>query len=294
MKFAYSLIRYVPDPIRGEFVNVGAIAGSEESSDWAVRWVDNPARARRLDEKGSLPGVWEFIDRIARHVDAYEQAIEQPQLEAPEVDVSEEWLRGLHASHRNIVQFSEPRPLLAKDASAALDEIFAELIVDPARRRGAENNKHPALAAIRRAYRAAGLRRDEQLFERVLVHAGDHHERLDFAVANGRVVQLAQTWSFQVVDQDLLSEHVKAWGWTMQTVRAEGGVIEPASGATVEIPRDVKLAAVYAPPSDGTPRPALPVAESVFQKLHAARVDLQHTDDLAAEAATMVAGATPP
>ena len=34
MRFVYSLVRFVPDPARGEFVNVGAIAGSEESSDW--------------------------------------------------------------------------------------------------------------------------------------------------------------------------------------------------------------------------------------------------------------------
>ena len=49
MKHVYSLIRYVPDPVRGEFINVGAIAGCDESSEWEIRQVANPARARRID-----------------------------------------------------------------------------------------------------------------------------------------------------------------------------------------------------------------------------------------------------
>ncbi len=45
MRYVYSLVRFVPDPARGEFVNVGAIAGSEDGAEWQIRQVENTVRA---------------------------------------------------------------------------------------------------------------------------------------------------------------------------------------------------------------------------------------------------------
>lgn len=289
MKFMYSVIRYVPDPIRGEFVNVGVIAGSDESSEWGLRQVDNPIRARRLDEHGSLPAVWEFMDRVGHALDAFEDEIERPSLEGAEFVLSEDWLADLHVRHRNIVQLSPPQPLLADSVDEALDRTFADLILDPAKRSGSEN-KHPALAAVRRAYRELGLVKDEHVFERALLHAGQHRERLDFAVANGRVVQLAQTWSFQVADQDALAEQVKAWAWTIKTVKDQGGTLEVPNGRTVDVPQDVDVAVVYVPPAVGQDAPALLDAESVFETLHATRREVSDAQQVAAEAAHRLAG----
>ena len=51
MRYVYSLVRFVPDPARSEFVNLGAIVGSEEYSEWESRQVENPKRARDIDER---------------------------------------------------------------------------------------------------------------------------------------------------------------------------------------------------------------------------------------------------
>lgn len=171
MKHVYSLIRYVPDPVRGEFINVGAIAGCDESSEWEIRQVANPARARRLDERGSLSASWAFMDQLGRAVDAHEAAIQQP-TPAEDTLLSEDWLADLWCRYRNIVQLSPPAPVLADSTTKALDEIFAQLVVDPAPHRRGENTKHPALAAVRRAYRAAGLTKAHDVHERVVARAG--------------------------------------------------------------------------------------------------------------------------
>lgn len=63
--------------------------------------------------------------------------------------------------------------------------IFAQLIVDPAKRPGG-STKHPALAAMRRAYNQAGLA--ARVVQGAVLEAEGHRERLDFGVANGRVV----------------------------------------------------------------------------------------------------------
>jgi hypothetical protein len=183
MKHVYSVIRYVPDPFRGEFVNVGAIVRSE-SAEWAVQRVSNPVRARRFDERGSLPAVWAFIDQVSREV---EQS-------AP----SEDWLSDLYERCTNIVQLSAPLPMMAASVDEAMATIFTELIVDPARRRPVRT-KQGALDAVREAYATAGIL-GSVLHGGVLETAGRHHERLDFAVANGRVLQITQAWSFRVAD----------------------------------------------------------------------------------------------
>ena len=53
MRHVYSMVRFVPDSARGEFINVGANVGSEESSEWQVWQIENPKRARFIDERGT-------------------------------------------------------------------------------------------------------------------------------------------------------------------------------------------------------------------------------------------------
>lgn len=291
MKHVYSLIRYVPDPVRGEFINVGAIAGCDESSEWEIRQVANPARARRLDERGSLSAVWAFMDKLGRAVDAHEAAIEQPTA-ANDPLLSEEWLADLWTRYRNIVQLSQPTAVIADSTTEALDDIFDQLVVDPVPHRGGENTKHPALAAVRRAYKAAGLAKAHDVHERVIAHAGDHRERIDFAIANGRVVQLTQTWSFRVADQDTLAENVRAWGWTVRAIKDQGGTVD-VGDRSIEIPSDVNVAVVMIPPVKAENAAAINDARAVFETLKVDAVDVEHADDVAAAASDLLRGATP-
>ena len=220
MRFVYSIVRFVPDPARGEFVNVGAIVGSEESSEWQYRQIENPMRARALDERQTLDAVWSFLDRVGRQIDDFERAGET--LFDPGVELSEAWMERLYVDQRNVVQLSRPTPMVAASADEAMDRIFDDLVVDPARRRHPFQKKHAALAAVRAAYRAHSVEKTKNLRERVSLQTDHHRERFDFAVTNGKVVQLTHTWSFQLPDQEQLAEQVKAWGWTVRDVR--GGV----------------------------------------------------------------------
>jgi len=130
VRYIYSLIRFVPDPARGEFVNVGAIVGSEESSEWQVRQIENPKRARAIDENASLDAVWSFIDRVGVDIDNFEAAAQS--LFGPDVELTEDWLWRLHADHQNIVQLSAPVPMVAESADEALESVFDLMVLDPA------------------------------------------------------------------------------------------------------------------------------------------------------------------
>lgn len=47
--YQYWLIRYVPNAVRGEFVNIGVLVGMD-GKDWALRTVDSFTRASLLAE----------------------------------------------------------------------------------------------------------------------------------------------------------------------------------------------------------------------------------------------------
>jgi hypothetical protein len=230
-------------------------------------------RARAIDDRKALEAVWAFLDEVGRDIYEYEMATEQ--LLISPVELSEAWLERLFIDHRNIVQLSPPTPMVAPSAEEALDRIFEYMIIDPAQRKYRFRKKHAALAAVRAAYRRHGVREQVNLRQRVAVQTENHSERFDFAVTNGHVLQLTQTWSFQVPDQESLAEQVKAWGWTVRDLKQHGGQATVPDGSQFDVTTDVDVEVVFVPPAEGQDAPAMRDAYSVFNELgvHQAPVD---------------------
>lgn len=287
MRYVYSIIRFVPEPARGEFINVGAIVGSEESDEWQIRQISNPTRARAIDERKSLDAVWSFINRVGAEIDAFD-AWAGGSLFEPEIALDEEWLRDLHSRHQSVVQLSEPAPIVSDSADEALEAIFNLVVLDPARREHAAVNKNRAVAKMRHAYRHSGISKDKDLFERIPLRTEHHRTRLDFAVVNGQAVQLTQAWSFQVSDQELLAEQVKAWGWTIQDARENGGSLTSVDNYEIEVPREVSVRAVYMPADADQPAPAFRDAVHIFDALNIHAVPLSEVTAVASDAAVLL------
>jgi hypothetical protein len=287
MRYVHSVIRFVPDPVRGEFVNVGVLVGSDQSSEWELRTVENQKRARSLDEEGLLPLVWGYVDDIARKLDQYTQAVQSSLFDLPEDRISEEWLIRLSQESRNVVQLSPPAVIVADDIDEAFDVLMPQFIVEPEARRFRFKKKHPAVAAVRRAYAKAGLRQQKDFEEGASVKGQYHKERFDFIVANGRAVQLAQTWSFQIPNQEELAEQVKAWSWTVKDVRQHGGTAETAM-RHITVPADVDIQVVYVPPALDGPRTALDEALAAFKDNRVHPVESDQADSVGKEALRLV------
>src|SRR5215218_10174469 len=129
MSYRFSVIRFVPDPARGEFVNLGAIVGDEEAQDWDMRVISNYRRAKAIDPRGVLPDALSFVASL----DEWVSSDEQLQLEGPEAPTVER-LALLAQESRNIVQFTPPAPVVASSSEEALDLLFDNLILDPTSR----------------------------------------------------------------------------------------------------------------------------------------------------------------
>jgi hypothetical protein len=277
MPYQFSLIRFVPDTARGEFVNIGAIAGDETADDWSLRWISNFARAKAIDAQELLPTAKAFTAVL----DARFAALDRPTLDTRPPTLA--WLRQLAIEMNNVIQVTEPAPVVADSAEAALDLVFERLLVDPAKTTYRFKKKNEAQAVVRRAY-ANNAVPSSAIKERVTITSAGFDTGFDFAVHNGRAVQLVQCWSFELPNQAELAEEVKAWAWVTRHIRDQGGVATSLDG--MDVPRDLDIAVVYIPPTEADAA-AFEQARSVFAELSvtAETYDSANADGVGARAA---------
>jgi hypothetical protein len=284
MSFQFSLIRFVPDPARGEFVNIGAVAGSDEAREWELRLVSNLSRAKALDDRGVLSKAFAYAAGLEDHIAALDFL---PETGGPE-PISSELLRRRATEMHNIVQFSPPAPVVADSAEAALERVFDQLVLDAARKSFPFEKKHRAQGAARRAYQAAHVAA-AAVRERAPVRSGVFDGVFDFAVHNGRVVQLVQCWSFQLPNQVDLAEQVKAWSWLVHEVRQGGGELTTTEG-DVDIPAELDIFAIAIPPVSGAESPAYEEAKVAFHENDVTELTPDNAYRVGEQAANALAG----
>jgi hypothetical protein len=285
MAFQFSLIRFVPDPARGEFVNIGAIAGSDEAQEWELRLVSNLSRAKALDDRGVLSKAFAYAAGLEDHIAALDVLSDPGGPEA----ISSELLRRRATEMHNIVQFSTPAPVAAESAEAALELVFDQLVLDAARKSFPFEKKHRAQGATRKAYRAHDVPA-RAVRERAPVRSGVFDGVFDFAVHNGRAVQLVQCWSFQLPNQADLAEQVKAWSWLVHEVRQAGGELVTPDG-DLEVPAELDIYAIAIPPLDGAESPAYEEAKAAFAENDVIQLAPDQADQVGEQAAAALGSA---
>jgi hypothetical protein len=276
--FTFSLIRFVPDPARGEFVNIGAVAGSDDAAEWELRLVSNLSRAKALDDRGVLSAAFAYAAELEDHIAVLDTLAD---IGGPEPICTELLVRRA-TEMQNIVQFSRPAPVAADSAEAALDLVFDQLVLDVTRKSFPFEKKHRAQGAARRAYREHGIAAGA-VRERARVRSGVFDATFDFAVHNGRAVQLVQCWSFQLPNQADLAEQVKAWSWVVHEVRRGGGSLTLDEGE-VEVPHDLGVYAIAIPPVDGSESPAYEEARAAFEETKVIELSPEDAGRVGAEA----------
>jgi len=250
-----STVRFVPDSGRGEFINVAAIAGNGDDSEIEIRAVSNWKRAKQLDEHGALSAVMDFVSSLQARVDSDSD----PTTEKAKLSVGE--IRRLSLEMRNAVQLSAPIPVAVATPELALDLAFEEIVLDPLSRRFSFLKKNSAQATTREAYEELGVKP----LRNARVKAGPYEMDCDFAVANGRAVQLVRCWSFQLPDQRGLAEEIKAWAWGVRALRhLNGEMTVEGRASALPVPREVDVEAVFVPPTGTGSSFAADVARDAF------------------------------
>jgi hypothetical protein len=176
----YHILRYTPDLVRDEWVNVGVILADEGGSRREARLIQDPAemaRVRRLhpgadeDLLRALPA--DFETRLgagaaasgALKNDAGSSAVMNDASGAVINDAggraaADAYLAKLHDTLSNVLQLSPRRALLAADFEAEMERLYAEHVAPPARgARGwfLENTRAWLRSRLRDVFRRRGV-----------------------------------------------------------------------------------------------------------------------------------------
>ncbi len=284
-RYVYALVRCVPDPRTGEFVNVAAIAGDPQTGDWSMRQVSNESRARRLAGRDQLEAVHRFLGGVGERID---EAVLL--LDSGPMTLDESWLETLHQDYRNVVQLTAPAPIAAADAEQALDSLFASQVIDPQYQpRQRLVTKASIVKRLNHAYTGI-LEGPRSLIRSPELYVGAHvHTPLDFAVAAKQAVQITTGWSFRIGGTSEQAVAIKAWAFAVGMLRGgDDARVITASGPAVEISSEVEVEVVVAEPETSEQVRAYEEATQVFKRVHASVRPLAEADDVARRAAELL------
>src|SRR5579875_840356 len=144
----FFLIRYVPDPMKGEFVNIGVLlrdlSGPQPAPAY-VRFTRDWARVRCMDPGADI----EMLEALEQELT---QRLEERREDMPYV------LKTLEDSLSNGLQITEARACLAETAPAMLAQLM-ELYVESRRRETASriSGRQKLVRSMRSAFERAGV-----------------------------------------------------------------------------------------------------------------------------------------
>ena len=141
----FFLLRYVPDAVKDEFVNVGVVLRSADGDFADARFTREFSRVRCLDPTADIEVL-----------EALEEEVRQ-QLQAGSAEREKIWRR-LEDSFSNLVQLSPVKGCLAESPQAELELLARTYLTTNRRERQARSSARARIvASMRDAFEAAGV-----------------------------------------------------------------------------------------------------------------------------------------
>jgi hypothetical protein len=287
MRYDFSILRFVPDTLRGEFVNLGVIVGSDQTGEWDIRLNESYKRARRFDTDDVIDSAVPLVVDLGRKFDEYNDAIEEER--APSDPISIDWLRDFASQSRNLLQVTPPSVISADNINEALSLLFRQFVfTDEIAQRATYIPRSTAVADMARAYRQITLSANN-LGRRAEVASSRYAETFDFVVANGRAVQLTEAFSFALSGISEIRQRVKAWSWTVYDIRENGGTAQ-LGNRKVGVSPDVDIEAIVVVPQQANAAgiDAFQEAQAAFETNHVHVVPLSNVGEVARKAAELL------
>jgi hypothetical protein len=147
----FQLIRYVPDPVKNEFVNIGVVLRASGGEQSALRLTRDWTRVRCLDPDADTQMLEALEIEIGHRMRS------QPVDDAPGGHVQPVLAR-LEDTLSNGLQITESKAYLAESFPAGLEELMRLYVDTPRRERSQRRSGRTALvAAMRMRFEEAGV-----------------------------------------------------------------------------------------------------------------------------------------
>ena len=143
--FAYHVIRYVPNLIRDEWVNIGVVIHDPATEKFRVRLIEEEpeyARVRRLHPAADEAILRQYRSMLDDSLSRHDGTLT-------------EWIAKLDRSLSTGIEFSPRKGLSADDLDVELDRLYASFVALPAcarvyrwRRRNSQRNSQRSKSSI--------------------------------------------------------------------------------------------------------------------------------------------------
>ena len=125
--YTYSIFRAVPDPKRGESVNLGVIV-IDSNGDFSDVRFGSLARIRKLDANADVDSIRAFLLGITANLPLHGR---QTRLDRREHSIDVDTLATWSREFGGAVQVTEPRSVLATDPERLLEQLFEDFVASP-------------------------------------------------------------------------------------------------------------------------------------------------------------------
>ena len=216
MQCEFSLIRYVPDVVKGEFANIGVLlreAGRDGTA--AVKFTRDWSRVRCIDPDADIALLESLESEVARRL----QLGVQMQVNAKPV------LETLEDTLSNSVQLTEMRGTLAESFPAEMEQLLRMYVepLKPASQRRRASGRTAIAARMRTEFERAGVWQlmRKRISAAQYTQAGDPL-KIDCGYRNGRVRM------FQAISLDSDAEGAKGLAYSAEALRKGVSRVESA------------------------------------------------------------------
>jgi hypothetical protein len=271
MFYNYWIVRYIPNVIRGEFVNIGLLVGKDDA-DWGFREVTHLRRASRLGGDPTIARYW--LNELKRMVsetsrepgELSDETLWTPSSRGSEL-ISESEVQRLRGRLNNAVQISEARTVMSNSAAEAIGILFDLLVEDPMVTRRAQFRSHISREIEESFYRSVGSHNSARVARSPSISVGKSAKKADLAIADDHVEQLTKAWSFNLTDMEKVDTEIQAWAYFMEHIQGHGGTMTTADGRKVSVPEDVNFRVIYESPVDKERRRNVDAARDIWQRI---------------------------
>lgn len=226
--YRYSVVQIVPNPVRGERLNLGVVVIGQSKGDVRTRFVGprEEARLKRIQFAADMGFIHDLESEIKASADPAGQDRVAPDhvwdLAAVE-RASQEWAGTL--------QLTTPRILVSEaETKAVADELFEVYVKDPKPAGTRARDKRTIKQKVTKGlHTALGQARPDLPFDDVVkINAeipGDLAKHTyDYRLGNGTVLQLAQTLALEGKELKTAQTDIDAIAWSIDDVRKKSPV----------------------------------------------------------------------
>jgi hypothetical protein len=215
----YSVVQFVPDPVRQEVLNVGVVVAQGRSLAAKVIPQNQAGRLRAVGYERNLGFLRDLEEELNRG-----RVPEQTELPEGQTAWTTNDLEKAAREWGGTIRFTPVRPGRVAADRDALEYMYAKLV--------------PTKAAVQRGHTRSSVkkrvrtnllklvsRRYANQDPKELVHSGQRAKgkleahKFDYGIGNGRPFHLVQTVSFDVEDRESLATELDATKWAITDLR---------------------------------------------------------------------------